>query len=218
MKRFILLLLLLSTYYLQAQTTEFTPNASFNIELGLPNNITNRAFRELMQGLAIVTPNFQYTLDNSFSIGAGLRYGYFNVNQFKNNIGLSGGLHVLGAFVKIGQEKYFGRFGIDYGVRVGYSVNIFNTNKNKLLLGKAYMNDGGFVEPVLGLCLTSTENSSFRLTLGYTFHGFKFQPHQTGIDQFSGFNDAKINEITTYFIVGFGYSYFFGKKGSTNSQ
>ena len=208
-------ILLLFTFGLSAiaySQKDFTPNGSFKLEIALPNNMTNKAFKELMQGLVVLTPSYQYTFDNSFSIGGGFRYGFFNVNEFKNNIGMFGGLHLAGAFLKIGQEKFYGKFGLDYGVRVGYSMNFFATNKNKELLGKPFVNDGGFVEPTIGFSLMASENSSFRLALGYTFNAFKFRPEQMGVDKFSGVDPSTLNVITTYFTIGFGYSFYFGRK------
>ena len=125
---------------------------------------------------------------------------------------MSGGAHIAGVFGKIGQEKYYGNFGLDYGVRIGYTMNIFDTNKNNDLLGKPYINDGGFVEPTLGLSLMGNENTSFRLALGYAFHAFQFKPHQMGVDNFSGIDNDRLESITSYFTIGFGYSYYFGKK------
>src|SRR5690554_2137996 len=122
MKQLIILLILISSVFTAQSQVDFIPNSSFKVEVGLPNNVSNYAFRDLMQGLVVVTPSFQYTFDNSFSLGIGLRYGFFNVNQFKNNIDMSGGLHLAGAFLKIGQEKYYGNFGVDYGVRLGYTA------------------------------------------------------------------------------------------------
>ena len=208
---FISLIFLISILTAKAQV-DFVPTSSFKVEIGLPNNATNYAFRDLMQGLLIVTPSFQYTFENSFSLAAGLRYGFFNVNQFKNNIGMNGGAHLAGIFGKIGQEKYYGNFGLDYGVRIGYTMNFFDTNKNKEILGRAYTNDGGFVEPTLGLSLLGNENTSFRLALGYAFHAFQFQPHQMGIEKFIGIEPTKLSNMTTYFTIGFGFSYYFGKK------
>lgn len=210
MKQIVIILLFLSYFNSFQAQTDFTPTSSFKVEIGLPNNATNSAFRELMQGLVVVTPSYQFTFENSFSIGAGLRYGFFNVNEFKNNVGLSGGLHTAGIFGKVGQEKFYGNFGVDYGVRIGYTMNFMVSNKNEEKLGKPYSNDGGFVEPTLGLSLKANENTSFRLALGYAFHAFDFRPHQMGVDKFGGFNDSDLNELTTYFTIGFGYSYYFG--------
>lgn len=213
MKQLSILLLLLVGLTSEAYSqTDFAPNGSFKVEISLPNNVTNKAFKELMQGLVTITPSYQYTFDNSFSVGGGLRYGFFNVNEFKNNIGMNGGLHIAGAFVKVGQEKFYGKFGLDYGVRLGYTMNFFATNKNKELLGKPFVDNGGFVEPTIGFALMASENSSFRLALGYAFHTFKLRPSQMGVEEFSGVDPTKLNEITTYFTIGFGYSFYFGRK------
>lgn len=212
MKQLIISLLFFSSILTANAQVDFVPSSSFKVEIGLPNNATNYAFRDLMQGLVVVTPSFQYTFENTLSIAGGLRYGFFNVNEFKNNIGMSGGAHIAGVFGKIGQEKFYGNFGLDYGVRIGYTMNFFDTNKNKEILGRAYTNDGGFVEPTLGLALMANENTSFRLALGYAFHAFQFQPHQMGLEKFSGIDPSRLNKITTYFTIGFGYSYYFGKK------
>ncbi|HZH86881.1 MAG TPA: hypothetical protein VFD77_06155 [Brumimicrobium sp.] len=212
MKQLIISLIFFSFILCVNSQTDFEPRSSFKVEIGLPNNATNYAFRDLMQGLVVVTPSYQFTLANSFSIGAGLKYGFFNVNEFKNNIGMTGGAHIAGIFGKIGQEKFYGNFGLDYGVRIGYTMNFFDTNKNNEALGKPYRNDGGFVEPTLGLALMGNENTSFRLALGYAFHAFQFRPHQMGLSEFSGVDPTKLSELTTYFTIGFGYSYYFGKK------
>lgn len=212
MKQIILALVFFFTYTSVKGQADFEPKGSFNIEIGLPNNVTNNAFREIFQGLATITPSYQYTFGNTFSIGAGLRYNYFNVNEFKNNLDLSGGLHLMGAFLKVGQEKYYGNFGLDYGLRMGYTINLFNTNKNTEHLGKPYQDDSFMIEPVLGLALKSGDNSSFRLTMGYAFHTMKITANQVGVDQFSGLDQSKLNQITSYFSIGFGYSYYFGIK------
>lgn len=211
MKQFIITFIFIGTLFNAQAQIDFSPRSSFKVEIGLPNNVSNNAFKELMQGLLIVSPSYQYTFENSLSIGAGLRYGFFNVNEFKNNIDMSGGMHTAGAFAKIGSEKYYGNFGLDYGVRVGYTTHFFATNKNEDVIGKPYMNDGGFVEPTIGLSLMATERTSFRLALGYAFHAFKFRPHQVGIENFSGIDPDNLDNITTYFTIGFGYSYYFGK-------
>ena len=209
MKKCLLFVSIVLLSFLNVAQTDFAPRGSFKVELGLPNNATNNAFRELMQGLVVVTPSYQHTFDNSFSMGAGLRYSYFNVNQFKNNAGISGGMHTTGAFGKIGREKFYGNFGVDYGVRIGYTMNISTTNAIQDSLGGPYISDGGFVEPTLGLSLMSSEKSSFRLALSYAFHAFVFKPEHLGLDEFSGLNPDNLDALTTYFTIGFGYSYYF---------
>lgn len=212
MRKILLGLLLVSFVSTSHAQTDFEPNGSFNLDIGLPNNITNYAFRELMQGLAMVTPSYQYAFNNSLAIGGGLRYGFFSINEFKNNIGLKGGLHQVGAFAKIGQEKYYGNFGLDYGLRVGYTMNFFDTNKNKEELGKALSDGCLLFEPTIGIGLRSGENSAFRLIVAYAIQPFNFRPELVGVEQFSGMGEDKTKNLTSYLTVGFGYSYYFGKK------
>lgn len=211
MKHFVLSFSLFFFVFSSYSQVDFEPHGSFKVEIGLPNNISNKGFKELVQGLAVITPSYQYTFTNTFSVGAGLRYGYFNVNEFKNNINLQGGLHMAGAFVKVGQEKYYGNFGVDYGVRIGYMMNFFTTNINKEELGGPYIDNAGFVEPTIGISLKGSEKASYSLALGYAIHMFKFSPHQVGIEEFSGIPPSKLNSLTSYITVSFGYSYFFGK-------
>src|SRR5690554_7330134 len=107
MKQILFSLIFITSLNLAYSQSDFEPNGSFNVEVGLPNNVSNVAFKELLQGLVTITPSYQYTFNNSFSIGGGLRYNYFNINEFKNNIGLKGGLHIFGFFVKVVKENYY---------------------------------------------------------------------------------------------------------------
>jgi hypothetical protein len=211
MKKLIVLLILLGSVFTAQTQIDFVPNTSFKVEVGLPNNLSNVAFRELMQGLVVITPSYQYTFNNSISLGAGICYGFFNVNEFKNNIEMSGSMHITGVFAKVGSEKFYGNFGVDYGIRVGYSNNFFTTNTNEETRGKPYSNDGMFVEPTLGLALMATEKTSFRLALAYSLHSLKFTPYQMGVSKFTGIDPAQLDRITSFFTIGFGYSYYFGK-------
>jgi hypothetical protein len=210
MKTFFLTIALLTLLNLQTLAQlDFQPRSSFKIEVGLPNNVTNSAFRDLMQGLAVLTTSYQFTFDNTLSLGAGLKYNFFNVNEFKNTVDLTGGIHSTGVFGKIGQEKFYGNLGVDYGIRAGYLFNFFDTNKNEELNGGPYQEGSIFFEPHLGLALMASEQSSFRLALGYTFNSFQFRPNQVGLDNFSGFADEDLTPITTFFTIGFGYSRYF---------
>lgn len=194
-----------------AQTEEFQPAGSFKAEIGLANNASNEAFRDLMQGLFNITAGYQYTLPNSLSFGAGIRHNYFTVNQFKNKIDLRGGIHFGGMYGKIGIEKYYGQFGIDIGIRAGYNMMASVTNKCKEANEGLKIFDGGFIEPVINLGLLADEQSSFYLNLTYSFHTFKFQPYHVCEDDFSAYSPEGLDKITSYFVIGFGYSFYFGQ-------
>ncbi|RFC53726.1 hypothetical protein [Brumimicrobium aurantiacum] len=211
MKKLILLFTVLNIAIVANAQIDFSPKNSFKVEIGLPNNASNYAFRQLMQGLVVITPSYQHTFDNTLTIGAGLRYSFFNVNEFKNNIDMTGGVHIAGAFAKIGQEKFYGNFGVDYGVRVGYASNVFATNTNDEANGGPRTSEGVFVEPTLGLSLMANEKTSFRLALGFAVHDFKFTPEDVSVESFSGISNDQLKNNTSYFTIGFGYSYYFGK-------
>ena len=55
---------------------------TYNIELSLPNAMTNKAFEDMMQGLLNASTYYQYTFKNGLNVGAGVRYSYFTINEF----------------------------------------------------------------------------------------------------------------------------------------
>ena len=89
-----------------AKAQVFERKHTFNIELGLPNAFSNKAFKNIMQGLVSVAPYYQLALKNNFIAGAGLRYSYFAINEFKVPTAVSGGVHSGGILLKAGWEKF----------------------------------------------------------------------------------------------------------------
>jgi hypothetical protein len=71
-------LIILIGFSTAAQQIE--PKHTFNIELGLPNGMVNKPFKDYMQGLINFAPYYQFTMKNSLSFGAGIRYSYFGVS------------------------------------------------------------------------------------------------------------------------------------------
>jgi hypothetical protein len=211
MKRIIFVCFILLAANVSAQQEEFQPMGSFKAEIGLANNISNIAFRDLMQGLFNVTAGYQYTLPSSLSLGAGIRWNYFAVNEFKNNVDLAGGVHFGGAYGKIGIEKFYGQIGIDAGIRLGYNM-LFSTTNKCSATGGLVTDENFFFEPVFNIGLLATENTSFYLTTSLAFHNLKFEPRHVCEPAFTAYDIDRLDRITTYFVVGFGYSYYFGKK------
>lgn len=188
------------------------PKLSFGAEIGLPSQQGNAAFREIMQGLLTVSPNLQYTLDNGIAFGGGLRYSFFTINEFKVPNKLAGGMHMAGAFAKVGHEKFYSSFGTDFGIRFGYN-KIYSINEECTEVhGKAHSFDAGFIEPHVGLALMADEKSSYRLAISYVFQGFAFDAQDLCLDELSAYTDNQLSKGTHYFTIGFGYSYYFGRK------
>ena len=109
-----------------ANSQVFERKHTFNIELGLPNAFSNKPFKNIMQGLVSVAPYYQFALKNNFIAGAGMRYSYFAINQFKVPSAVRGGVHSGGIFLKAGWEKFHNeRFATDLSVKFGYDQNYF---------------------------------------------------------------------------------------------
>jgi hypothetical protein len=227
MKKIIGFFFVLSVYSGFAQKID--PDDSFTFELCLPNSISNKPFTEIMQGVVSISPFYQYTLKNGLSLGSGVNYSYYAVNQFRVTQKIVGGLHHFVAFLKLGHEKFWTeRFGTDIGCKVGYSEDYFYSD---LLFdqGMQYRRlQGVYVEPNISFVLTSDVNSSYRFILGFPFYNFQFKPwtlgegswvySTTGGDNNTpgiyDENSSQRNAIS--FIVGFGYTFYFNGKKSTN--
>ena len=189
------------------------PKHTFNVELGLPNGFTNEPFKNIMQGLVNFSTYYQYDFKNHLTAGAGIRYGYFAINEFKVPKPVYGGMHSTGAFLKVGWEKFINdRFAIDLGVKVGYSQHFFDTDRNDSAGLNPIQLNSVYIDPTLGLILTADEVSSYRLFISYASYGFGFKPSMIGLETFGGYDPAQFNKVTGFLIVGFGYTFYFKSK------
>jgi hypothetical protein len=221
MKRFrtILLGVLLGNVpYLMYCQERMDIDDSFVIELGLPNGFINTPFKNIMQGLVYVSPMYQYTLKSGLSFGAGVHYSYFNVNQFRINQDVYGGMHNSAAFLKLGYERFWTpSLATDISLKVGLVQSAFTTDTLKKLGFTYQARISSYLEPNIGICLASDVNASFRLTLGYAFYGFGFRPSNLGINSDLGYSASEFNKISSFLVVGFGYSRYFNGKKSNNT-
>lgn len=209
-----IILLISCTFVIQfSKAQQIVPKSSFNIELGLPSAMGNKAFRTIMQGLVNVGTYYQRALPNSLAFGIGARYTFFEVNQFKTPEALDGGLHSVGGFVKVSREKFHSdRFGTDMGVKVGYTKNFISTDLNKKMGQNPQSFEATYIEPCIGLILTSDEFTSYRLHIGYAFQGFGFNPTRLGTLMDGGYDASSFGKPTNYLVVGFGYTHYFKPK------
>lgn len=201
----------LHLYSSRAQSIEF--DDSFTIELGLPNSFSNQPFKDIMQGLVCVSPYYQYAFKNGLALGAGGHYSYFAVNEFSLPSAVYGGMHTLVGFLKLSHEKFWGeRFGTDFGVKFGYAHTMVKTDA--LLSQGTLLNvvQSTYLEPVLGLILSSDEANSYRLTIGYPFYGFGFKPWTIGVESEIGYDTDSFSRVSSFLIVGFGYTHYFNGK------
>jgi hypothetical protein len=220
MKKGIYTLILVVFAWLQGSYTaqDMEIDDSFVLELGLPNGFVNAPFKNIMQGVVYVSPMYQYTLRSGLMFGAGMHYSYFNINQFRINQKISGGMHNGAAFIKLGHEKFWTpSLATDIGVKAGFAQSAFVTDTLKSMGITYNSKQSVYIEPNIGICLAADVNASFRLTIGYAFYGFGFKPWDIGINSDLGYSASELNKVSSYLIVGFGYSRYFNGKKSTNS-
>ena len=214
----VLLLLAMPLFACQSMHAQIDPDDSFVIELGLPNGMVNAPFKNIMQGLVYISPMYQYTTKSGLSLGGGLHYSFFSVNQFRINQKVSGGMHTGAAFLKLGHEKFWNNaLATDIALKGGVAQSVIITDALKAsgvgFLPKTCL----YLEPNIGLCLASEVNASFRLTIGYAIYGFGFKPWDLGVNSTLGYSQAELNKVTSFLVVGFGYSRYFNGKKSTDS-
>lgn len=210
MKGVILVIFLTFIQGVDAQKVE--PKFTYTIELGLPNAMVNRAYKDIMQGLGSFTTYGQYSFPFHLNVGAGARYSFFTVNEFSVPDEVSGQIHSAHGFVKIGYDKFHTeRFATDFSVRIGYGQNIINTDLNKDSgVGLVKINSS-MIEPNVGFILTVDQWNSFRMHLGYNIMGYGFSPQLLGLTSNEGWDPADYNKLTQSFVIGFGYTYYFNK-------
>lgn len=191
--------------------SDINPKHSFSLELGLPVMTSNKASQSMMMGLINFAPFYQFTLQNHLSFGAGVNYSYFRANEFKVPQKVIGGVHNVGAFVKIGHEQFHSmRFGTTAALKLGYAQSYFTTDLNRQKNnGESVAIDGVYVEPNFGLVLTAGEFISYCFVVGYAFQGYKFKTSHLGIDSQGGFSAADYNRGTQFMTFGFGFTYYF---------
>jgi hypothetical protein len=190
---------------------------SFTLEIGLPNAFVNKPFREIMQGLISVSPYYQYALTNGVAFGIGAHYSYFAVNEFNVPSAIYGGMHCLGGFLKVGHENFWGeRFGTDFGLKLGYMHSMIKTDALFEQGIRLNILQSAYIEPNIGLVLSSDEANSYRLTIGYPFFGFGFKPAQIGLEGDAGYAPSQYTRASSFLIVGFGYTHYFN--GKTTSE
>lgn len=204
---------LLFLYQFQSHCQLIEPKHTFNIELGLPNSFTNKPFHQIMQGLVVMSPQYQYTMKFGLAFGVGVRYQYFQINQFKLPEFTTGGMHSFGAYFKLGYQKFFTeKFEFDGGIKVGYTQNMFKSNWLDTLDIKYYQVPAIFVEPIAKFSLLADERVSYGFFVAYAFQGFGFKPQMIGRDSF-GYDTEKHNKVNSSFLtVGFCFSYYFKEK------
>jgi hypothetical protein len=186
------------------------PKGSFQVGIGLPVSLANEVFKGIMQGLVNGSILYNYTLKNSISFGAGVNYTYFNVNEFKVNEPLFGGMHTPAAFLKIGLEKFHSsNFGTDFSIKVGYAESFITTNLNRENGVDPYRVSSTYFEPIIGLILVGDEETAFKFNFSFATYGFGFRPNYLGLKSNAGYDPVDFTKVVTHISVGFSYVHYF---------
>jgi hypothetical protein len=210
-KAFLIFCFLLTVFVSNAQ--QRLRQHTFNIELALPNGLSNNAFEDIMQGLVHASPYYQYTMKNGLSFGTGMRYAYFTINEFRVPDPVYGGMHSAAGFLKFGWKKFHNDiFATDISIKAGYNLNYFLTDLNDSLGINPKQINAIYLEPSIGLVLAADEKTSYRLYLGYGIQDFLFTPSMLGLQTNGGYVGDKIEKRTSYLLIGFGFSYYFESK------
>ncbi len=211
--RFIFLFILISSF-LAAQSIE--PDDAVTVELGLPNAALNKPYRSIMQGLVCISPYYQYSFKNHITLGLGLHYSYFAINEFRVQPKIYGGIHTAATFLKFGYERFWSeRFGTDLACKIGY-LKAFAVSD---LIPRFNEYGASFIEPSIALIISSSVNSSYRLTVGYPFYGYSFSPETIGIkDSNLGFSVDEFSKKSSAFTISFGYTFYFNGKRNTEDD
>jgi hypothetical protein len=213
MKTILSLLVFGLLIFSSATAQKIDPKYTFNVEIGLPVSVTNPLFGDVMQGLVNVSPYAQYSFPFHFHIGAGIKYSYFTINEFSVPEPRFGGVHSTGGFLKLGWDKFHSdRFATDLGVKVGYNQAFFTSYQSKGINVKNVQVGSSLLEATIGFILSADERNSYRWIIGYGIHGAGFRPDHIGLSSNGGYDPAKFNNVTSYLLVGFGYTYYFKGK------
>jgi|APGre2960657468_1045069.scaffolds.fasta_scaffold23441_3 hypothetical protein len=219
---FLFLTLIFSPLFISAQTLDeedneetetysrINPRHSISLELGLPVAIRNKNFNGYMQGIVNISPYYHYSFKNRLTTGLGVNYNYFWINHvLTNDTKNLGGIQALGAFVRIGYEKFYSdRYGIDLNVKIGQSTLIFDSDNNRKLSKLPTMNIF-VVEPSICFVVTADDQSSYRWVVSYTAQKYNFDPTLLGfVKDVSTANSSPATSFTQFLTVGFGYTYY----------
>ena len=207
-----LLLIVISIASTHLFSQEESGKSSFTLEIGMPPVLGNQSFKGVVKPIVYLSPFLQRKIKNEFSLGFGFHYTYWQINEFKVPVSepVKGGIHNLGIYLKPSYEKYYSDlFGIDFGVKIGYSQTYFKTDFNDSLYGKAQKVEGLHISPTLGFLFKDEEGDAYRFTLGYHLQGFGYSPNRIGVSTFSGYDPNKFSNLLNYIVVGFGYTHYF---------
>jgi hypothetical protein len=182
----------------------------------IPAALNNTAFRKIGNGIADVNLLFQYPLTKNFLLGAGFKFGYYQFVDFitNNTFSNSGKLFSYSPFGRISFLKFANpRVFIQVSTKAGTSIMNFNsfTCTNNGEDGKVQRSF--FIEPQVGVHIFVDESLSFSMVVSDYIAFNNFNPSLMCMESFGGFNPSDSEGNYNVLGIGFGFTYFFNKKG-----
>lgn len=215
MKSILVAIVCLSLFQLNAQQRVRQSKGSFKVDLCLPNTVANYAFDRVHNGLGDASVYYQYNVYEGLTIGGGVRYAYFMIDQFSVSNPITGGLHFPAGYLKVGFEKFSNdRFAYEWSLNSGYMMALSTNDSTDAKLGEPFIDQGIFIQPKLGMYVMAEQNSAFSLMFSYTWFLNNFRPDYHAQETFpgTGMKPPDWAGVTQFFSVGFGYSYYFNRR------
>ncbi len=198
-----------------SQTKTFSPKGSFGIDAAVPTRAQNPAFERIMEGLLNGGVDYRYNVYNGLTVGVGLKYSLFLINSFAfNNIAISGGYQIPGAYLRLGYEKFTtDRVSFTGSVRGGYGFLVSFSDSCTVNNGGPNITPAFFVEPQVEMVLLTDKVSEhgFSVVFGYSFYFDEFNQSETCIDHIPSLIPENYEGITRFLSIGFGYHHYLGR-------
>ncbi|MFN3343871.1 MAG: hypothetical protein ACK40M_14335 [Flavobacteriales bacterium] len=179
----------------------------------LPTPIKNKAFTSVIDGIADANLSFHYPFLRHFYFGAGYRYSYFQINDFRAKADLNANLQIHSPFAVLGFERFATpRFLYGVSLRSGYSMLHFKSNTclSNNPEGKGAGQEAVFIEPEFTLELMSGENMAFSFVTSWTWILDEFGAENICLSNFSGLTADDSKGYYQFISVGFGFTVFLG--------
>ncbi len=182
----------------------------------IPAALNNKAFRKIGNGIADINILFQYPITKNILLGAGFKYGYYQFVDFisNNSFSNSGKLFSYSPYGRISFLKFASpRVFLQISSKAGTSIMDFNsfTCTNNGENGK--IQRSFFIEPQIGVHIFVDESLSFSMVISDYIAFNDFNPSLMCMESFGGFSPTDSEGNYNVLGIGFGFTYFFNKKG-----
>lgn len=220
MKKAVVLLALLfslKTYYAQDFASM---KHAMKVELGLPQALTNAAFKEFFHGIVYSHISYQYRAmgNNKLSpvFGLGLSGNYLDIANYKI-VGLNqGGLLSYGGHGKIGLEVIHDEsIIVDYHLKAGFLFmeSINKQGNDNIRFRETFQH--GFIEPGINFTYMLDDRQGVSFNVSYSIRNFRFDETHLMFNELPGFVNADLSRRTGHINFGFGYTLYLQKPKST---